>query len=214
MKKGRVVIGFSAPFVGLYKCEGGAVTFTNGMRLARGVDVDVNPEVSEDNEFYADNTVAESEGGEFKKGTVTYTVDGLLDAADRFIYGRPEPEKMNIGDKQINVTKDGNKSKPPYVGTGFVVAYQSEGVETYEPVILPKVKFKPNKMGAKTAEGQKNYQTQILEATICREDSVDRNWRWRFEEQATEEEAIAILATVFNVANAEEPAEAQEGNDG
>lgn len=214
MKKGRVLIGFYAPFVGLYGCEGGKVTFTKGMRLARGVDVSINPETSDNNDFYADGVVAESEGGEFKGGNIKYTVDGLLDAAERFVYGLPDPEEMTVGDKKVNVTKYGNKSKPPYVGTGFVVAYQSEGNVTYQPIILPKVKFITHGTEAKTKEEQKDWQTQVLEASICREDTADENWKWLFEEQTTEAEAIAILTSVLNVADAAEPAEAQEGGNG
>lgn len=204
MKNGKILIGFSAPFVGLYGCEGGKVTYTNGMRLARGVDVNISPETADNNDFYADGVVAESEGGKFKSGTVKYTVDGLLDAAERFIYGLPEPEKMNVGDKQVNVIKYGDNANPPYVGTGFVVAYQSEGVVTYQPMILPKVKFITHGTEAKTKEEQKDWQTQSLEASICRDDTTNCDWKWLFEEQTTEAEAIAILTSVLNVAQAAE----------
>ena len=204
MKKGRVLIGFSAPFVGLYSCEGGTITFTDGMRLARGVDVNISPEIANNNVFHADGVVAESEGGKFKSGTLKYTVDGLLDAAERFIYGLPEPEKMAVGEKQVNVIKYGDNANPPYVGTGFVVAYQSDGVVTYQPIILPKVKFITHGTEAKTKEEEKNWQTQTLEASICRDDTANCDWKWLFEEQATEAEAIAILTTVLNVAQAVE----------
>lgn len=214
MKKGRVIIGFSAPFVGLYGCEGGKVTFTKGMRLARGVDVSINPETADNNDFYADNIVAESEGGKFKSGTIKYTVDGLLDDAERFVFGLPEPEKMTVGDKTVNVIKYGNNANPPYVGTGFVVAYQSGDVVTYQPIILPKVKFITHGTEAKTKEEQKDWQTQALEASICRDDTTNCDWKWMFEEQATEAEAIAILTAVLNVADAAEPVKAQEGGNG
>ena len=204
MKKGRVAIGFSAPFVGQYNCQGGNVTFTNGMRLARGVDVSINPETADSNDFYADGVVAESEGGKFKGGTLKYTVDGLLDAAERFVYGLPDPVEMEVSGKKINVTKYGDTANPPYVGTGFVVAYQSEGVVTYQPIILPKVKFIDHGTEAKTKEEQKDWQTQTLEASICRDDTANCDWKWLFEEQATEAEAIAVLTTVLNVAQVAE----------
>lgn len=204
MKKGRVAIGFSAPFVGQYNCQGGNVTFTNGMRLARGVDVSISPETADNNDFYADGVVAESEGGKFKSGNLKYTVDGLLDAAERFIYGLPVPAEMTVGDKKFNVTKYGDNANPPYVGTGFVVAYQSEGVVTYQPIILPKVKFITHGTEAKTKEEQKDWQTQTLEASICRDDTANCDWKWLFEEQTTEAEAIAILTSVLNVAAAVE----------
>ena len=202
MAYGKVIIGFSAPFVGVYNNNGGTVTYTNGQRLARGVDVDLNPEVSDDNDFYADGEIAETEGGKFKRGTVKFTVDGLHDAAERLIYGLPDPEEMQINDTlKVKVTKRGNDEKPPYVGAGFIIWYQSDGVVTYQPIILPKVKFATHGTKAKTQEEKKNWQTQELEATVCRDDTEKRNWHWLIEEQSSEEEAIVILEALLGVAN-------------
>ena len=203
MANGKVIVGFSAPFVGLYSNAGATVTYTKGMPLARGVSVSLDVETADDNDFYADGVIAESDGGKFKKGTAKYTVDGLHDAAERFIYGLPEPEKVSYGaDKTVNVTKYGDKANPPYVGTGFVVWYQSGGVVTYQPVILPKVKFISHGTDAKTKEEDKDWQTQDIESTICRDDTADHNWKWLAEEQATEEDAIAILKALLGVEEA------------
>lgn len=200
MAHGKVIIGFSAPFVAKYNNAGGTVTYSVGMRLARGVNVDLDVETTDDNDFYADGVIAESDGSKFKKGAVKYTVDGLHDAAERFINGLPEPEKMSYGaEKTVNITKYGDKANPPYLGTGFVVWYQSDGVVTYQPVMLTKVKFKPHKTSAKTKEEEKDWQTQDLEAIIHRDDTEEHNWKWLAEEQSTEEEAIAILIALLNV---------------
>ena len=48
---GKVCTGFSLPYVALYNNG----TYTSGQKLARGVDVTVSPESSDDNKFYADN---------------------------------------------------------------------------------------------------------------------------------------------------------------
>lgn len=71
MANGRVITGFSKPFVALYNNNSGAVTYTNGMALARGVNVSIEPEVSDNNIFYADNVAAETAGGIFMSGTAT-----------------------------------------------------------------------------------------------------------------------------------------------
>lgn len=211
---GKVIIGFSAPFVGLYNRNGTNVTYTNGMRLARGVDVSLNPETSDDNEFYADGVLAESDGGKFKRGTASYTVDGLHDAAERFVFGLPEPEEMSAGEnKTVKVTKYGDKANIPYVGVGFVIWYQSEGVVTYQPMILPKTKFITHGTEAKAKGEDKEWQTQSLESTIFRDDTPDHDWKWLFEEQATEEDAIAILKALLSVAEDTEPEEAAEPAD-
>lgn len=211
---GKVIIGFSAPFVGMYNRNGSNVTYTNGMRLARGVDVSLKPETSDDNEFYADGALAESDGGKFKRGTASYTVDGLHDTAERFIFGLPEPEEMSVGaDKTVKVMKYGDKANIPYVGVGFIIWYQSDGVVTYQPMILPKVKFITHGTEAKSKEDQKNWQTQSLESTIFRDDTPDHNWKWLLEEQATEDDAIAILKAMLSVAEAAEPEPAEAGEE-
>lgn len=201
MAAGKVIIGFSAPYVGLYNNAGGGATkYIKGQRLARGVSVSLDVSASDDNDFYADNVVAESEGGKFSDGTLKYSVDGLFDAAERFIYGLPEPEKVSYGEsKSVNVTKYGDNANPPYVGAGHIIHYQSDGVVTYQPMILPKVKFLMHGTEAKTREGQKDWQTQDLEATICRDDTPEHNWKWLAEEQTTEEDAIAILEALLGV---------------
>ena len=200
MKDGKVIVGFSAPFVGLYNNAGGTVTYTNGMRLARGVGVSLSVNTSDDNNFYADGVLAESDGGTFRDGVVKYTVDGLHDIAERFIYGLPEPEKVAMGEnKTVNITKYGKKANPPYVGTGFIIHYRSDGVDTYQPMLLPKVKFISHNTDAKTKEKDISWQTQDLEATICRDDTADQNWKWLAEEQASEEAAISILTALLGV---------------
>ena len=52
---GRVGTGFSKPYVARYVNTAGVITYTGCMPLARGVNVNVNPETGSDNAFYADN---------------------------------------------------------------------------------------------------------------------------------------------------------------
>ena len=44
---GRVVTGFSKPYVAKYNVSGSTVTYSDGMKLARGVDVSIEPEVGD-----------------------------------------------------------------------------------------------------------------------------------------------------------------------
>lgn len=202
MAAGKVCIGFSNPFVAKYNCTDGAVSFTEGMRLARGVSISISPEVNDDNDFYADNVVAESDSGTFAGGTATLTVDGLHQAAERFIYGLPDPEAVTYGDKkQAMMTKHGLKAEAPYVGIGVVVRYQSGGQITHVPIILVKTKFKTSGTEAATQEESKNWQTQDLEATLCRDDTSDANWKWVGEDLLSEDEAVAVIKGIFSVAD-------------
>jgi hypothetical protein len=200
MEAGRVITGFSYPTVAKYNAEGRNVTYTDGMRLARGVKVGLSVNVSEQSNFYADNKVAESDGGVFTDGKATLTVDGLHSAADRFIHGLPEPEEVTYGDsKKAKFTKHGDKAAPPYVGIGFIIQYQSGGVTTYVPMILTKGKFPASGLDAETAGEKKNYQTQELEPALFRDDTAGHNWKWVGEDVATEEEALAIIDGILSV---------------
>lgn len=204
MAEGKVCIGFSCPTVAKYNAAGNVVTYTDGMRLARGVKVSLSVNTSDQTNFYADNKVAETDGGVFTDGKATLSVDGLHAPADRFIHGLPEPEEVSYGDdKKAMFTKHGDKANRPYVGIGFIVKYQSDGVITYVPVILTKGKFNPAGLDAETEGEKRNYQTQDLEAALCRDDTADHNWKWVGEDLTTEEEALAILDGVLNVTAAE-----------
>lgn len=202
---GKVLIGFSHPTVALYSHAGGNVVYTKGRRLARGVDVDLSVDTSDDNNFYADNTIAESENGKFTGGKVTLTVDGLHDDAERMAYGIPDPTEVPYGEnKNVKVTKYGDSIKPPYMGIGFLLMYQCDGAETWQPMILTKGKFVTHGTAAKTKEENKNWQTQKLEAALHRDDTADHDWKWLAEEQPTEAEALAVLDALLGVVSAAE----------
>lgn len=171
MANGRVITGFSKPYVAIYGESGGVVSYTSTQILARGVNVDLSIDSADDNNFYADNVVAESATGMFGGGTVTLTVDGLLTAAEKLILGLPTAD----GD---GWTAYGDAMSIPYCGVGFVVRYMSDGVTTYVPVILTKVKFSVPNLSAATQEDEIDWQTQELTATIMRDDTADHNWKY------------------------------------
>lgn len=190
---GRVCTGFSKPYVAKYAAAGGVVTYSEGMLLARGVSVDISPDsASDDNIFYADNVAAETVGGTFTGGTVTLTVDGLLDAARRLVLGLPAAGAdgfIAFGDDQ-NI---------PNVGIGFIARFMSNGVTTYVPVILAKCRFNEPAISAETQEEEIDWQTEELEAAILRDDSANHVWKYLGEEQPTEAEAEAKIKTKFNI---------------
>ena len=200
MKEGRVVVGFSNPYVAKYNNAGGTVTYTDGRRLARGVKVSLDVDSSDDNDFYADDVVAESENGQFTGGTANLTVDGLLAESEKFIAGLPEPETVTVGDREVKIYKHGVKAKPPYLAIGFIVQYRSDGKNTFVPTILTKAKFQTAKLEASTREKETSWQTQDLVADLSRDDTPDQNWKWVMEDQDSREAADAILRQLLNVA--------------
>jgi phi13 family phage major tail protein len=191
MAAGRVCTGFSKPYVATYSNAGNVVTYSSGQLLARGVSVNLQPESAEDNNFYADNIVAESAAGEFIGGTVELEVDGLFRDTEDLIFGSPEAVDGWVG--------DGDASAAPYCGVGFIVRWMSDGVTKYQPVVLPKVKFNIPEEERATQEDEIDWQTTTLVATLMRDDTVNKNWRYRGAEFSTEALAEAELQEFLGI---------------
>lgn len=194
MANGRVITGFSKPYVARYNNNGGNVTYTDGQILARGVSVELSLDSSEDNTFYADNQAAENAGGAFTKGTVTFTVDGMKEAAKKLVYGIPEAE----ADGTVNY---GDSAVAPYVAAGYIVRYMEDSVVTYVPTILRKTKFNLPGESAETQGENLSWQTTQVVALVMRDDTSNHNWKSVMEAGfATEAEAEAWLKDKLGVA--------------
>lgn len=193
MAAGKVITGFSKPWVAKYTATDGVVTYSDAQVLARGVEVSISPESTDDNKFYADNVLAESDSGRFTGGEVTLTVDGLLIAAERFLMGLPEAAADGF-------TAYGDDQNAPDVGVGFIVRYMSDGVTTYVPIVLAKCKFAPIETSAATQEDEIDWQTTELTGTIMRGDDANHNWKYVGADVATEAAAEAALKTKLGVA--------------
>lgn len=192
MANGRVITGFSKPYVAKYAEASGTVTYSDGIVLARGVEVQIEPETTDDNNFYADNLIAESEAGVFNGGTLTLTVDGLKDAANQLIFGLPTAD-------QTGWSNYDNTQAIPYVGVGFVIRYQEAGAVSYVPMILTKVMFNETGTSAATQEDQIDWQTQELTAQIFRDDTNKQVWKKLGTAQATEAAAESAIKTFLEI---------------
>ena len=197
MANGKVITGYSMPFVALYAAANGVVTYSGGIPLARGVDVSLSVEGGSDNDFYADNVKAESDTQTFSSGTLSLTVDGLKAAARKLISGVKTTRKEGSGDTAISFDVYDDKQEMPYVGVGFVVRYMEDGVTTYAPIIIKKVKFSPEGLDAATQEENIEWQTTKLEASIMRDDTANHEWKMIGEDQTTEEAAVAAYKLVL-----------------
>ena len=197
MANGRVITGYSMPRVALYSAEGNTVTYTNVQPLARGVDVSIEPETADSNDFYADNVLAETASGQFSGGTLTLNVDGLKDAARTLIMGLPTATEVTVGSETVEVYDYDNRQVIPYVGVGFVVRYMEDGVTSYMPVVLPKVQFAVEGLEAATQEDEIDWQTQELTASIMRDDTTEQKWRRVAAAQTTEAKAVAVIEALL-----------------
>lgn len=192
MAAGRVMTGFSLPYVALYTANGGTVTYSQGQRLARGVQVSIEAEAEDDNIFYADNISAESAPGIFTSGTATFTVDGLKLAAEQLIMGIPAADTEGF-------IHYGESLAIPYVGVGFVCRYMEDGVTSYVPYILTKCRFVTPGIDAQTATETIEWQTQEITATLLRDDTQNHDWKLVGTEQTTEALAEAKIKAIFNI---------------
>lgn len=200
MAAGKVVTGFSKPYVAKYNNNKGTITYTEGRVLARGVEVSIEPDTPSDNNFSADNVTAETAPGIFTGGTCTLTVDGLLTASERFIMGIPEPKPVNIdGTKTVEVMDYGDNMTIPYMGVGFLVRYQSNGNVEYVPMILTKTRFHTTGTSAATQDGDIDWQTQELTTDLMRDDSPNRNWKRVAQGFETELEAEDVLKKLLGI---------------
>lgn len=203
MANGKVITGYSKPLVALYNDGDGTPTYTKGRALARGVSVTVEPgDTGEGVNFYADNVLAESVGGTFTSGTATFTIDGLKDEARKLIMGIPEEAvtEITVGDSTVKVLDYDDRMAIPYVGVGFVVRYMENGVTSYSPVVLTKVRFNPDTLEAATQEEEIEFQTTELEATVLRDDSQYHRWKRIGEDQDTEAKAEAVVKALLGIA--------------
>ena len=192
MANGKVCTGFSKPYVAKYTANGGIITYTLGRPLARGVNVTLSPNSSEDNNFFADNQLAESASGAFTGGTVTLTVDGLFIASERMIMGLPAAGADGF-------TAYGDDQKVPDMAIGYIARYVSGGVTTYVPTVLVKTKFNLLEQSAATQESEIDWQTQSLTATLMRGDDANHNWKYLGKDYTTEADAERALQVKLGI---------------
>lgn len=186
--QGKVVTGFSHPYVAAYSCTNDEIAYTNAQELARGVKVSLEPESADASNFYANNIVAETEGGGFTGATLTLTVDGLFATAERFILGLQTAGSDGFSDYNAN-------SKAPFVGVGFIVRSMSNHNVIYTPVVLYKAMFKQPTQEAETQGDEISWQTTELSATVMRADTTDLRWKAVGTDYETEADALAALQT-------------------
>lgn len=194
-----VTTGFSEPYVAKYAASGATVTYSDGMKLGRGVSMSVEVESADDNNFFADDQIAESETGIMTSATGTFTVDGLEPEAATLILGLPEKSSETIKESPVDVYDYDDRMSAPYVGVGVLRRVMMKGVTTWEPIVFTKVKFNIPGDEAATQEDQIDWQTQELDASIVRDDTANHRWKRVFARQATKAAAVAILKGYLNI---------------
>ena len=197
MANGKFITGYSQPIVAKYTYSSNTISYSDVMPLARGVEVQMEVEIGDATNFFADNTIAEAVAGQFNGATATFTVDGLKDAARNLIAGLVTTKSIPVSSSTVSAKVYDDLQVIPYVGIGFVVRYMENGVTTYAPVILPKAQFSPESLNAATQGESVEFQTTELQATVMRADDANHSWKVVAEDQATEAAAVAVINAYF-----------------
>lgn len=197
---GKVVTGLSSTYVALYNNNGGTVTYTSGMELARSVAFDPQIETQgDDNVFYASNSAAETAPKRFRRGTLNLTVDGLFHEAEALIMGLTSQKTVTVGEKTVTVYGSGDSQVIPYVGVGSVIRSMSNGIEIYQAHMYTKARFAQFAVGAQTEGESIDWQTQALSATLMRDDTPAHNWQFVSQPCATALEAENVLRVLLGM---------------
>lgn len=197
MANGKVITGYSQPIVAKYTYSSNTISYSDKTPLARGVEVDIEVEIGDATNFFADNTIAESVAGQFNGATATLTVDGLKDTARDLIAGLVTTKTIIANSSTVTAKAYDDLQVIPYVGIGFVVRYMENGNTTYAPVILPKAQFSPESIKAATQGESVEFQTTELQATVMRADDANHTWKIVAADQATEAAAVAVIEAYF-----------------
>ena len=202
MSNGKVFTGYSHPVAASYAASAGVVTYSNPFVIARGVSVDISLTTSSGSYFYADNAAQETSPGKFVSGTVTLTNDEPKPDAATKIYGLPEKTTKTVNQKQVSYQGYGEAATYPYLGVGFICRFQEDGVETFVPVVLTKVRFAAPNTTVETQGEEISFQTTTLTGTMALDDATVKNWKLVFDAETTEADAIAVLEAFLGQAAA------------
>ena len=193
-------IGVSKPKFAKYSESNGVVTYSGGGSLGKMVNVDVSIDSSDDNNFYADNGIAETDR-QFSGGTFTANTDDLSHEVSKAILGLKEQELGEIAgvtDTEVKELIYDDDQAMPYLGLGFIIKKKVKGVTKWRAVILTKAMFSvPN--DAATTQGETiDWQTEELSATIMRDDTEKHAWK-KEATFTTEAQAEAYLNNRLNI---------------
>lgn len=209
-----VTTGFSEPYVAKYTASGTTVTYSGGMKLGRGVSMSVEVESADDNNFYADDQIAESETGIMTSATGTFTIDGLEPEAATLILGLPEKSSETVGEDTVDVYDYDDRMSAPYVGVGVLRRVMMNGATSWEPIVFTKLKFNIPGDEAATQEDQIDWQTQDLETSIVRDDTEHHRWKRVFARQTSKAAALAIVKGYLNITDPSQAKRAAEKKEG
>ena len=172
-------IGLSKPYYAKYSNAGSVVTYSEGGVMGKAVEANIEIESSEDNNLYADNTIAETDKT-FTGGTLTLTTDELSQEIAKVLLGVTETaitEITGVTDEDANELIWDDDQQTPYLGVGMIIKKMVGGVLKWRAVVLTKVMFNIPADAATTQGESIEWQTPELSGTIMRDDTAKHTWK-------------------------------------
>lgn len=189
-------IGLSKPRAATYNASGSTVTYSNPVVLGKFTAFNMDVGGGNDNNLYADNTIAETDPT-FQDGTATLTTDDLVADIMASVLGLTTEEIDAEGVTTENAAwmVFNDSQNVPYLGIGGVIKRKQNGVILWQGFVLPKVQFQNPALALETQGETISWQTQEITANIMRSDAADHRWFMLSTEFTTEAEAdAAVLA--------------------
>lgn len=194
------IIGCSYLKYAKYAENQGVVSYSDGGTAAKLVSVDVSLDSSTDNDFYADNSVDETDRV-FAGGTITVQTNDLTDAMAKVLLGLQEASVgtiTGITDSGVKEYYFDDRQVIPYLGIGMVIKHQRSGAAAWTAILLNKVQFAVPNDAAETQGQSISWQTVELTGSIMRDDSANRCWK-QMATFTTEAQAVLWLNSKLSI---------------
>ena len=188
------IVGCSYFKGGIYNNNNGVVTYSNQAVIAKLVRMQLSMDDSNDNDFYADNAVDETDS-QFAGGNYEVNTNDLTDEMSALILGLQTSTLSSItGITDVGVKEVifDDRQNAPYMGIGNVVKHKRGGVVYYRAVVLTKLQFKIPEEAWDTQGKTISWQTPTVRATVMKDDTTYHAWKYAAT-FTTEAQAIAYI---------------------
>lgn len=173
------IIGVSKPYVAKYSNSDSTVTYTAGQILDKMTQLDATINSAENNNFYADNAIAETDRS-FSGGTLTVNTADLGPEASALILGITPvaiSEIEGVTDEDVNELIFDDDQQNPYLGFGCIIKKRVNNEDKWRAIIFTKIQFAVPSDAATTQGETIEWQTPTLSGTIMRDDSAKHTWK-------------------------------------
>lgn len=187
-------IGLSKPIVA--KITPGGTTYTKRVTAGKYTEINIAPDESDENIFYADNAESESDST-FTGGNVTMSTDDLLPTMLVDMLGVTEESAGSSSTEKWYVFDDDQNA--PYLALAGVVKRKNGGDTKYQAFVLEKIKFSNPALAVSTQGESIEWQTSELSARIFKSDKTKHPWYRLSSMVDSEADAVALIESYLTV---------------